>query len=112
MVADRSNYMYAGQKEDVKQVLQQLRVSYLDSIDKASSLSEVHSYNYKPVAKTISEGKNLVPDVRYMTLRDALYLLEAKNINVVVKGKGKVVAQDVLPGTPISKNTKVTILLN
>jgi cell division protein FtsI (penicillin-binding protein 3) len=110
--ADSSDYIYAGQKEDVKHVLEQLRLSYLDSMDKASTLTEVHSYNYKPVAKTVSEAKNLMPDVRFMTLRDALYILENRNIKVVVKGKGKVVAQDVIAGTPITKNTKVTILLN
>jgi len=112
ITADSSSYIYAGQKEDVQEVLSQLRLSYLDSMDKAATLSEVHSYNYKPVAKTVAEAKNLMPDVRYMTLRDALYILENKNIKVLVKGKGKVVAQDVLPGTPITKNTKVTILLN
>jgi cell division protein FtsI (penicillin-binding protein 3) len=110
--ADSSDYIYAGHKEDVQQVLQQLRMSYLDSMDKAATLSEVHSYNYTPVAKTVMEAKNLMPDVRYMTLRDALYILENRQIKVTVKGKGKVVAQDLLPGTPITKNTKVTILLN
>ena len=47
-----------------------------------------------------------------MTLKDALYLLENRNIKVTVKGKGKVVAQDVMPGTEITKNQNVTILLN
>jgi cell division protein FtsI (penicillin-binding protein 3) len=72
----------------------------------------VHTYEYKPVAKTLPEAKNLMPDVRYMTLRDALFALESRNIKVTVKGRGKVMAQDVLPGTPITKNTTVTILLN
>jgi len=47
-----------------------------------------------------------------MTLRDALYVLENKKIKVIVKGKGKIVAQDVLPGTPITNKTTITILLN
>jgi cell division protein FtsI (penicillin-binding protein 3) len=34
------------------------------------------------------------------------------NIKVAVKGRGKVVAQDVLPGTAIQKNQTVTLLLN
>ena len=112
ITADSSNYVYAGHKEDVQQVLKQLKVSYLDSMNKASTLSEVYAYNYKPVAKTVAEAKNIMPDVRHMTLRDALYILENRNVKVTVKGKGKVVAQDVLPGSAITKNTKVTILLN
>jgi cell division protein FtsI (penicillin-binding protein 3) len=93
-------------------VLQQLRIAYLDSLNNADELSEVHPYNYQPVVKTSAEVKNMVPDVRNMTLRDALYVLENKKIRVVIKGKGRVVAQDVLPGTPITNKTTVTILLN
>jgi cell division protein FtsI (penicillin-binding protein 3) len=109
---DSSNYNYVGHKEDVKQVLKQLRVGYLDSMGKTSTLSEVYAYNYKPVAKTIVEVKNLMPDVKHMTLKDALYILESRKVKVMVKGKGRVVAQDIVPGTPITKNSKVTILLN
>jgi cell division protein FtsI (penicillin-binding protein 3) len=47
-----------------------------------------------------------------MTLKDALYILENKKIKVIVKGKGKVMVQDVLPGTAITKGTTVTILLH
>ena len=47
-----------------------------------------------------------------MTLKDALYLLENMDMNVLVRGKGKVVAQDVAPGAAISKNQTVTLLLN
>jgi len=47
-----------------------------------------------------------------MTLKDALYLLENMDIRVLTKGRGKVVAQDVLPGTAINKNQTVTLLLN
>jgi cell division protein FtsI (penicillin-binding protein 3) len=47
-----------------------------------------------------------------MTLKDALYLLENMNVKVVTKGRGKVVAQDILPGTTINKNQTITLLLN
>ena len=53
-----------------------------------------------------------MPDVSNMTLKDALYLLENMNLKVIVKGKGKIVAQDILPGTSIQKNQTVTLLLN
>lgn len=112
VIPDSADYIYAGAKENVHQVLQTLNVSYEDSSDKSAALTEVHSYNYKPVTKGIVESKAVMPDVRYMTLRDALYILESRKVKVVVKGKGKVMVQDVLPGTPITKNTTVTILLN
>lgn len=112
VVPDSSSYIYAGHKEDVQQVLKKVKVSYLDSQDKAAPYSQVLTSNYKPVAKGVTDGKNLMPDIRYMTLRDALYILENKNVKVQVKGKGKVVAQDILPGTPINSKSTVTILLN
>jgi cell division protein FtsI (penicillin-binding protein 3) len=112
IVPDSSSYLYSGGREEMQQVLQALNISYADSMSKGASLSEVHSYNYKPVAKALPEVKNVMPDVRYMTLRDALFVLENRSIKVTVKGKGKVVAQDVLPGTPLTKKPTVTILLN
>jgi cell division protein FtsI (penicillin-binding protein 3) len=47
-----------------------------------------------------------------MSLKDALYLLENQNIQVAVSGRGKVVAQSITPGSFVSKNQKVTLLLN
>ena len=57
-------------------------------------------------------SKNTMPDVKSMTLKDALYLLENMDIKVLAKGRGKVIAQDVLPGTTVNKNQTVTLLLN
>lgn len=112
VLPDSSAYIYAGSRSDMQKVLQGLSIAYLDSMEQASGLSELHAYNYRPVAKTVLETKTVMPDVRYMTLRDALFVLENRNIKVTVKGRGKVVAQDILPGTPLKKNTTVTILLN
>jgi cell division protein FtsI (penicillin-binding protein 3) len=112
VVPDSSSYIFSGNSEEMQQVLRTLKIRYADSMTKGASLSEVHNYNYTPVAKTIPEAANLMPDVRYMTLRDALFALENRNIKVVVKGKGRVAGQDILPGTPIRKGTTVTILLH
>lgn len=112
VVPDSSAYIYAGNKEAMQSVLRQLRISYLDSMDKATTFSQLYPFNYKPVSKTVLDTKAVMPDVRHMTLRDALYVLESRNIKVTVKGKGKVEAQDILPGTPLKKAPTVTILLD
>jgi cell division protein FtsI (penicillin-binding protein 3) len=109
---DSADYNYAGTAEDLQQIMKELKMPYVDSTEGSAALSEVHSYNYGAVAKTVANAKNQMPDVRYMTLKDALYILENKRVKVIVKGKGKVMVQDILPGTPITKNTVVTILLN
>lgn len=111
LIPDSSSYVYAGYTKDVKDVLKELKVKHVDSAG-TNGWSEVHDNNYRPVVRSEQMVKNVMPDVRRMTLKDALYLLENRNMKVTVKGKGKVVAQDILPGSPITKNQNVTILLN
>jgi cell division protein FtsI (penicillin-binding protein 3) len=112
IVPDSSSYVFSGNKDDMMQVLQTMKIRYADSMSKGAALSEIHDLNYSPVAKVVPVAKGQMPDVRNMTLRDALFTLEARGLKVTVQGKGRVVAQDILPGTAIRKNTTVTILLN
>ncbi len=44
-----------------------------------------------------------VPDVRGLSLRDALFLLENRGLRVVVQGRGKVTDQSVDPGTLVKQ---------
>lgn len=48
------------------------------------------------------QQKVLVPDVRGMGLRDALYALESRGLSAVVDGYGHVAAQNISPGTKVS----------
>jgi cell division protein FtsI (penicillin-binding protein 3) len=111
IIPDSSLYTYAGYTPDVKNVFGTLQVPHSDSAGR-SGYSMVYANNYRPVVKQENFAKNTMPDVRSMTLKDALYLLENMDMKVLTKGRGKVVAQDVMPGTAISKNQTVTILLN
>jgi cell division protein FtsI (penicillin-binding protein 3) len=54
---------------------------------------------------------NQVPDVRGLTLRDALFLLENRGFRVSVEGRGKVKEQSVEPGTGIEKTAGQSITL-
>lgn len=109
---DSSSYIYSGAREDIEGVYSQLNVRYRDSLKGNTDWAEVYSNNYQPVAKDMPVAKAVMPDVRHMTLKDALFALENNGLKVVIKGKGKVVAQDIQPGSPINKNQSVTILLN
>ena len=108
---DSSLFKYAGYTPDVRTVFQQVAVKPADSASK-SNWSVVYSKNYKPVIKPVSVSKNIMPDLSSMTLKDALYEMENRNMKVVVKGRGKVVAQDIAPGAAINNNGTVTLLLN
>jgi cell division protein FtsI (penicillin-binding protein 3) len=111
LIPDSSLYQYAGYTSDVKNVIHTLNVRHIDSTSK-TDWSSMYNNNYRPVVKSEVVLKNKMPDVKGMTLKDALYLLENMNVKVFVKGKGRVVAQDVLPGTALNKNQTVTLLLN
>ncbi|MGA0556891.1 penicillin-binding protein [Larkinella sp. VNQ87] len=56
-------------------------------------------------------NQNRVPDLRGMTLRDALHLLENRGFRVRFEGYGKVVEQSVPPGDPLPKPRKITLTL-
>jgi cell division protein FtsI (penicillin-binding protein 3) len=54
--------------------------------------------------------QGLVPDVRGMTLRDALYLLENTGLKVEVKGKsGRVSQQSQYPGSRALKGSTIKL---
>jgi len=55
-----------------------------------------------------------MPDLRDMSLRDAVLQVEQlrANIQIEVKGKGKIKNQSVLPGAPIARGSKLILELN
>ena len=53
-----------------------------------------------------------VPDVKGMTFRDALYVLEKSGLRVVYQGKGRVAEQSISPGTRISKGGRIYLRLS
>lgn len=61
--------------------------------------------------KSRSTREDKVPDVRGLTLRDALYLLENRGFRVSIEGRGKVKQQSVEPGKTIEKSIGHSITL-
>ena len=108
---DSSTYFYAGNTNDIKNVYTTLNVDYTDSALKGI-WSNVFAANYQPVIKTSTISKKVMPDVKGMGLKDALYLLESIGMKVSVKGKGKVVNQSIEAGSALSKEMKVMLELS
>jgi cell division protein FtsI (penicillin-binding protein 3) len=54
----------------------------------------------------------LVPDVRGMSLRDAVYLLENNGLRVKISGKGKVLRQSPEHGARYNEETIVSLEMN
>lgn len=63
------------------------------------------------IADRTFAGNNM-PDVRGMSLKDAIYILENKGLKVEFLGFGKVKKQSIKPGQSIKKNTLVKLNLS
>ena len=55
---------------------------------------------------------NVMPDVKGMGLKDAVYMLEKSGLQVQVLGKGKVQSQSIMPGTRINKGQSIILQLS
>ncbi|MEM7370278.1 MAG: penicillin-binding protein [Bacteroidota bacterium] len=59
----------------------------------------------------LEREEDLIPDVKGMSGRDALLMLERMGIEVKVKGMGRVKRQSLLPGYRINEETSITLFL-
>jgi cell division protein FtsI (penicillin-binding protein 3) len=105
---DSSAYFYAGFTNDIKNVYGTMQVSFTDSVAQ-NSLGFVYPGNDRPVVKSNLVQQQMMPNVRGMGLKDAIYLLENMGVKVAVRGKGKIRSQSLAPGSAIAKG--VTVLL-
>jgi len=111
MKKDSSAYYYAGNTGEIKNVLLTLHMPFADS-SLEKKWSGVYRQNNQPVVKAKVEEQKQVPDVKGMGLKDALFLLESREIKVATRGSGRVRQQSIMPGTLVSKNQKLILDLN
>ena len=72
----------------------------------------VYAKNNKPVVKATTVRQKVMPNVRGMGLKDAIYLLENMGVKVAIRGKGKITMQSVAPGTELAKGITVILELS
>jgi cell division protein FtsI (penicillin-binding protein 3) len=56
-------------------------------------------------------SRQTIPDVKGMGLKDALYLLESRDLRVAVRGSGRVRSQSISPGAAVQKKETISIEL-
>jgi cell division protein FtsI (penicillin-binding protein 3) len=101
----------AGLWSQLNEALGDLGISYNEKADKtgdwvstSKNEKEIAVYNRKVI-------KNLVPDVKGMGAKDAIFLMENAGLRVVVRGFGKVTFQSISPGTRAEKGVPVVLEL-
>ena len=73
--------------------------------------AETIGNKYIKLEKQKQYGKGTVPDVIGLGARDAVYQMESRGIRTQIYGRGKVVKQTLIPGTPIKKGATCSITL-
>ncbi|MFM7671674.1 MAG: penicillin-binding protein [Bacteroidota bacterium] len=111
--ADSSLSIYAGARSSLQRIYSVLGIKHLDSTNKGSlvQVRAQNSLNYWRGQELPGSG---MPDLRGMSLRDALNQVERMGlgIRIDVKGKGKITGQSIAPGTPLSRGEKVILQLS
>lgn len=98
-----------GYKEDTEFLLAQYGIPYEQENGTAWMKPVYSGDTVKMVSLELIQ--NLVPNVRGMGLKDALFLLENAGLKVKVKGRGKVYRQSVRPGLRIDPGSTIKIEL-
>jgi cell division protein FtsI (penicillin-binding protein 3) len=98
-----------GYYKDVTQVLKHLGVRF--QLNTSAKWVEADSLNHSIHLNAVQLRKSGVPNVKGMTAKDAVYLLELKGLSVSLKGYGRVVLQSLNPGTEIHKGQLVKLEL-
>lgn len=100
----------SGNHQDLKYLCNELGIS---NHSQAAAESWVQTkVSGKAVYWTPNEvNSQKIPDVRGMTLRDALFVLENLGVEVQSRGRGRVSTQSLLPGTKVNSSTKIRLTL-
>lgn len=99
-----------GYRADINEVLKNFDVHYRRTADDDWVATRESGDTVRLSGIKISRG--LVPDVRGMSLRDAMYLLENSGIRVRFTGRGRVMRQSPEHGARYNDDTVVSLELN
>ena len=108
---DSSLYYYAGYGPDIQKVYRTLSVGFTDSIQQAA-WGRAYAENGNAIIKSQPIRQQVMPNVRGMALKDALFLLENMGVRVQVKGKGRIVSQSIPPGTALDRPLQLLLELS
>lgn len=96
----------AGYSSDFRKVFDYIGLDY--KVKKQARWVEVDPYEHQMLIDRKNIKKSLVPNVKGMGARDAIYVLENLGLHVGVEGVGKVKSQSISPGEKVNgQNIKI-----
>ena len=99
-----------GNHDELKYLCNELGISNHSSGDEAWVTTRI--VNQSIFWKDNEVSLQQIPDVRGMTLRDAIYVLENLGLKVSTEGRGRVAEQSQVPGRKLSKGSRITLTLS
>ena len=108
-------YNYYGLKNDWNSIFGLLKLPYTD-LPAAGYWRQLQMKKDSRVLNTpldsMSRSDSVTPNVVGMGLKDAVYLLETKEMKVIASGRGRVVNQSIIAGTKFKKGQNISLILN
>lgn len=101
-------YTKHGNLDDLKTIFERFNIATTNE-DIVSEWVVTIKQDSTIMLKPLNIRKGIMPNVKEMGLRDALYILENMALKVEVKGYGKVLRQSIVPGTKIFPGSKVLL---
>lgn len=101
--------LQVGFKDEIKTVLEYLKIPFYEEANTAWAVAQTRGDSLLLTMLNVQE--DVVPNVVGMGLRDALFLLENRGIQVSVVGVGKVKSQSVKPGRNAQSVPTITLVL-
>jgi cell division protein FtsI (penicillin-binding protein 3) len=100
----------SGSTVDLQTVAEQL--AFPTSTKNAEGYWAKSSYKNKLITgKKLKVKTKGVPNVKSLSMKDALYILENAGLRVIVKGSGRVIKQSLLPGEKVIKGKTIELTL-
>ena len=103
-------YIKAGKREELAMICNELGIS--NHANTETEWVKTSVINDAVYWKGNNVKYEVVPDVRGMTLRDAIYVLENLGLEVEVNGRGRVATQSMTPGGKITKGSTIKLRMS
>lgn len=113
-VTDTMPYNYYGLKNELNSILGTMKIPFIDSSMGGYWRTMYVKNNSAALQQPIdsSSGKNIIPSVIGMGLKDAVYMVENKGLKVTATGRGRVISQSLPAGATFKKGQAITLFLN
>lgn len=108
---DKMPNLQVGFKSDFETLIEGLGMPYKDASKTLWAVSRIKNDTLSLLTRNIKNQDKVIPNVVGMGLRDALYLLENRNVRVKVRGSGKVKSQSIKPGRSVNEAHTIELVL-